>query len=151
MSNNHRKNSSHNSEAPELSNRIADETLDESMLEQDQRLTRYEGEVKRQKTESISQGMPDIGAEIELLETVEEVMASSNEADLYTELFELYDGDVSGKQAELQLSSQGYSIGDARKATNHMIDEGLLEIDSPGVSKPTEQGESVYQVLNTLK
>lgn len=150
MSENHRKNSSHSSEAPELSNRFQDQAIDQNTSEDRESISRYSGEVKREKTERGEESYLHIGAELELLETVEELLSSSFEADLHRELIDIYDGDVRGKEAELQLKNEGYSLVDAREATKLMIENDLLEVDSPGVYKPTKEGTTVYDVLKHL-
>ena len=111
---------------------------------------RYEGEIKREKTKTIDQGMPEIGAELDLLDTVEQVLSSDKDEGVYKQLIELYNGENTVGEVEQELNSNGYSIVDAREATRLLEEEQVLEIEEPGVYKTNSQAESLYQVLDAL-
>lgn len=137
----------HNCNAPEQTNQALDVGISSS---ESLSIQRYEGEVKREKTKTLDQGMPDIGAELDLLDTVEEVLSSDKDNGAYKQLLDLYDGDNTVVEVEQELSNNGYSIGDAREATQLLEEEDMLEIERPGVYKTNSQAESLYKVLDTL-
>lgn len=137
----------HNCNAPEQTNQSLE--LSQSSSE-NLTIQRYEGEIKREKTKTIDQGMPEIGAELDLLDTVEQVLSSDKDEGAYKQLIELYNGENTVGEVEQELNSNGYSIVDAREATRLLEEEQVLEIEEPGVYKTNSQAESLYQVLDAL-